>query len=265
MNKEQYFNELYKRYGAVTRARNCFFYTKKGIRITDLFQENGRAILGWEGGNAFTHLKNTLCRGLTGSFITEDFSRVEKAVSTLFDSPRKIFYFSDKESAVKAGLLLSENKTFIYKPWAPQKLNCKDLDCIVLAPPLPWCETIFILAVNPDIYVSSPEKELLIPKSIKQPYALEAAIARAIYNLIDALKVRQEKDWFIYDPVLTKYWERKGPYLFPKIPKDKYDSFILHCLDLGIAINPCYNNPSIIPFGADKGVFTKLKNTPFLY
>lgn len=265
MNKEKYFNELYNRYGPVTRARNCFFYTKKGTRITDMFQENGRAILGWEGGNAFTHLKNTLCRGLTGSFISEDFSRVEKAVSALFDSPRKVFYFSDKESAIKSGLLLSADQTFFYKPWAAQNINWKEAGCIVLAPPLPWCDTVYILAVNPEIYVSSPDKDMLIPKSIKQPYTLEVAIARSVYNLIEALKIRQEKDWFIYDPILTKYWERKGPYLFPKVPADKYDDFILHCLDLGIAINPSYNNPSIIPYGADKGVFTKLRNTPFQY
>ena len=57
--------QIYKRYGPVTRARGCFLYTKKGKRLTDLYQEDGRAILGWEGGSAFTHLKNVLSRGQT--------------------------------------------------------------------------------------------------------------------------------------------------------------------------------------------------------
>ena len=69
MNKTEFYNELYTRYGFVTRARNCYLYTKKGVRITDCYQEGGRAILGWEGGNAFTHFKNVLCRGQVGSFI----------------------------------------------------------------------------------------------------------------------------------------------------------------------------------------------------
>ena len=68
MNKNQYYQEIYNRFGCITRARNCFLYTKKGIRLTDLYQENGRAILGWDGKSAFTFIKNTINRGQTGSF-----------------------------------------------------------------------------------------------------------------------------------------------------------------------------------------------------
>ena len=45
MNKSELFIELHKRYGAVKRARGCFLYTSKGVRVTDLYQEAGRAIL----------------------------------------------------------------------------------------------------------------------------------------------------------------------------------------------------------------------------
>ena len=79
MNKSELFTELYKRYGAVTRARGPFFYTKKGVRVTDLYQEAGRAILGWEGGSAFTMFKNVLSRGQTGSFICEDWDIIPKS------------------------------------------------------------------------------------------------------------------------------------------------------------------------------------------
>ena len=60
MNKSELFTELFNQYGAVTRARGCFLYTKKGVRITDLYQEGGRAILGWEGDSAFTLMKNVI-------------------------------------------------------------------------------------------------------------------------------------------------------------------------------------------------------------
>ena len=63
--------------------------------------------------------------------------------------------------------------------------------------------------------------------------------------------------------MLTKYWERKGPYLFPRISENEYDDFVRHCLDCGIVINPNYNEPSIVPYGADTGVFNQLKKTPF--
>jgi len=263
MNKTEFFNELYKRYGFVTRARNCYLYTKKGVRVTDCYQEGGRAILGWEGGNAFTHFKNVLCRGQVGSFICEDSSRLEKAVSSFLVSDRKVFTFNSKMDALKAGLLLSKDSTAVYTPWQNENNTASSSDCVIIQPPLPWTDTVYLMAVKSDLIDEAKSK--LIPNQTTLPFALTTAITRALYNLIAALQERQEKDWFIYDPVLTKYFERKGPYLRPKMPQEVYDDFILHCLDLGIAFNPDYNEASIVPFGADRGVFTCLKNSPFSY
>lgn len=263
MNKIDFYNELYKRFGAVTRARNCFLYTKKGVRVTDCFQEGGRAILGWEGGNAFTHFKNVLCRGQVGSFICEDSPRIEKAVSSLLVSTRKVFFFSSKMDALKAGLLLAKDSTSIYTPWTNSNGTACDTTCVVIQPPLPWTDSIYLLAIKTEALES--ELPAILPNQISIPFALNTAITRAIYNLSAALQDREEKDWFIYDSVLTKYFERTGPYLRPKLPAEVYDSFILHCLNLGIAFNPNYNENSIIPFGADRGVFTCLKNSPFSF
>lgn len=261
MTINQFAQELYNRYGIVTRAKNCFLYTKKGVRITDCFQENGRAILGWQGGSAFTQLKNVLNRGQVGSFITENHPRIEKAISSLLASDRKVYFFSTKMDALKCGIFLSPENTAFYKPWSG--IDWSKTDCVVIQPPLPWTNTIFLLAIKSQI---SEEKNInAFPNQIELPFALNVAITRSIYNLILALQTRKETDWFIYDSVLTKYFERTGPYLKPKIDETKYDDFVLHCLDLGIAINPHHNENSIVPFGADKGVFTCLKNSPFNY
>ncbi len=266
MNKSDFFKELYNLYGPVTRARNCFLYTKKGIRVTDCYQENGRAILGWDGGSAFTHLKNVLSRGQTGSFICEDHSRLEKALSCLLKSDRKLAFYYSKIDAVKAGLQIAPESTAFYQPWSENNTDWPNVTSLVIAPPLPWTESLFILAIKSQALASENQNqtsEILSPAT--PPFALQVAITRSIYNLIEALQTRQEKDWFIYDPILTKYFERKGPYLYPKIPQEKYDDFVIHCLKLGIAFNPDYKEKSIVPFGADKGVFTKLKNSPFDY
>ncbi len=276
MTVKEFSKHLYDLYGTVTRARGCFLYTKKCVRITDLYQENGRAILGWHGGNAFTHLKNTLSRGLVGSFICEDKSRLNKAINILFESEREIFFFSDKKSALTCALDFSPENTTVYKPWILTSDVISKTEAIILEPPLPWTETVYIVAVakkSCDINSTDTDKNSLYKdkitlwqeKSIIIPFVVQVAITRAIYNLIAELKNRQEKEWFIYDTVLTKYWERRGPYLIPKIPQEKYDDFVLHCLKLGIAINPDYSGKSIVPYGADKGVFTVLKNSPFAY
>ena len=269
MNKSELFVELYNRYGAVKRARGCFLYTAKGVRVTDLYQEGGRAILGWEGGSAFTMMKNVISRGQTGSFICEERPslKLQKAVSELFASERTVFCFPSQKAAFEAGLALFPEGTSVYRPWNTQneKINISEIPGLILTPPLPWAENIYIYAADTKKLEQNPDSLLLVRGAIKLPYAMEVAYTRAIYNLIKALQERQEKDWFIYDPVLTKYWERKGPYLFPKVPQERYQKFALHCLDCGIFISPDYNTPSIVPFGADKGVFTQLKNSPFEY
>lgn len=264
--------QIYNTYGMVTRARNCFLYTKKGIRLTDLYQENGRAILGWHGGSAFTFFKNILSKGLTGSFQCEDKSRLAKALTMLLDGntkteSRTILTFSTKAEALKAGLFFSPQNTSVYVPWNSQNTDYSKTDVVIIEPPLPWTQTIYLTAIKTSVIeaMDLPADKIIPSNAIPLAFALETAITKAIYNLIQEIPLRQEKDWFIYDPVLTKYWTRKGPYLYPKMTDEQYDDFVKHCLKCELVINPQYNMPSIIPFGADKGVFTKLKNNPFSF
>ena len=260
-------NEIYRRYGSVTRARGPFLYTAKNQRLVDMFQENGRAILGWGGGTAFTMLKNALSRGAAGSYHTDFSHRLKKAVSTLLGSERKIYVFSDKKNAMEAGLSLCENGTSVYKPWSDASVEWTTVSAVILEPPLPWTAGIYILAVE-----DSLDMEIRLAKiqdtfhTVYLPSPIEAAATRAIYNLIQALKEREEKDWFIYDKALIPYWERRGPYLYIRqeaISREDFPGFLCHCLDCGIVINPLYSGASIVPFGADRGVFTKLIKNPF--
>jgi hypothetical protein len=257
------FSEVYKMYGAVTRARNCFLYTKKGIRLTDMYQEDGRAILGWAGDSAYTQMKNAMNKGVSGSFITEGQGRVQKAVSKLLKSERKILYFAQKSDALKCGLLFSKDSTAFWKPWNNVQQDVGSIKSVVFVPTFPWTDSLYIVAIEENYYNENIELADFVKNQITVPFPVQAAVTRSVYNLIAALDERKETDWFIYDTILTKYWARKGPYLFSKVPQEKYDSFVMHCLSLGIVINPNFEGTSIVPFGADKGVFTKLKNLPF--
>lgn len=268
--------EMKKRYGTVKRARGCFLYTSKNVRLVDLYQEGGRAILGW-GGTPFTVFKNILNRGVTGSFPSDFDYRLRKAVSSLLSSPRVVFVFSDKMQALRAAVSFSKNGTSLWKPWlisasvastddnsaVAENDSFQSSDCVVIEPPLPWTQNIFLLAVNTEVLETHLAHGLELPSSAALPPPLSAAISRSIYNMIAELPKRSEKDWFIYDKIISKYWTRKGPYLFPKINPSKYGEFICHCLDCGIVISPDYNVPSVVPFAANIGVFSKLKNNPF--
>ena len=256
------YSEIFSRFGTVQRARGCFLYTKKGVRLTDLYQEGGRAVLGW-GGTAFTRFKNVLNRGITGSYITEFEVQTQKAVAKLLNSPRTVLFYPSYASALKAALTVSPNGTAFYKPWNPAESDFSGQDCVIIAPPLPWTQTVYIVAAIPEVAEVALAARRTVPPSVRIPAPLNAAVARALFDLAAELPRRSEKDWFLYDNLISAYWERKGPYLFPKVQEEQYKSFVLHCLDCALVISPDYNTPSIVPFGADRGVFSKLKQKPF--
>lgn len=258
--------KIYDSYGTINRCRFCYLYTAKGVRLTDMYQEGGRAILGWGGSSSYTVLKDVLSKGATGSFITSHSFRLEKAVSTLFNSARKTFVFTEKKNALQASLLVSSKGSSFWKPWNDCDVNPAEIDCIIFEPPFASCEKLYILAVKEEVLDSEKSKLLEEFYSENKAYlssALNAGVTRSVYNLIKALQERSEKDWFRYDKVLCRYWERKGPYLYPKVTKEKYTDFMLHCLSLGYVISPVYEKPSIVPYSCDEGVFNALKKNPF--
>lgn len=260
MKVEKFYSEIQKRYGNITRARGPFLYTQKNVRLTDLNQEGGRAILGWDS-SAYTVFKNVLSKGLAGSFNCAYKGQLEKAVSELLNGKRKIFFFSHKKDATQAALLLDAQNTSVYKPFSG--VDYSGVKNVIIAPPLPWTNNFWILAAaandsGQDKNCGASTDSGLPNDSERFPPALVAAAARAVYDLIAAIKVRQEKDFFIYDKVLTKFFERRSCWLRPKVPQEKYDAFVLACLDAGVLVNPDYNADSIVPFGADKGVLKKM-------
>ena len=256
-------SELTKRYGTVQRARGCFLYTRKGVRLTDLYREGGRAILGWKEGAALTVFKNTLNRGLIGSFDTDYEGRIAKAVSALIGDERIVYAYTDRAFALKTALSFSENSTAFWKPWNRSVPDCRKIDCIIVTPPFPWASALYFVAVRPSVYRQGIDAGIVPAACARIPAPLAAAAVRSIYDCIAAANRFGEKDWFVYDTVLTKYWTREWPYLYPKVAEARYTDFLLHCLDCAIVVSCDYAVPSIVPFGADRGVFTKLKNTPF--
>lgn len=258
MKVEKFYSEIQKRYGNITRARGPFLYTQKNVRLTDLNQEGGRAILGWDS-SAYTVFKNVLSKGLAGSFNCAYKGQLQKAVSELLNGKRNIFFFSHKKDATQAALLLDAQNTSVYKPFSG--VDYSGVKNVIIAPPLPWTNNFWILAASDfgqdKNFGASNDSGLPIDYE-RFPPALVAAAARAVYDLIAAIKVRQEKDFFIYDKVLAKFFERRSCWLRPKVPQEKYDDFVLACLDAGVLVNPDYNADSLVPFGADKGVLKKM-------
>lgn len=263
-NLRMFFNELseeiFSRYGNIKRQRGHFLYTEKGKRLCDLYREDGRAFLGYRETSAWTMFKNALGRGVTGSYRTSENYRLGKAVSELLDSERTLYIFNDLEKALLFSAAFSTDSFAVYKPWNWEGIESYSGKKIVLFEPvLSWPEGIFILAVEKSLAENSAEniKKVNVTETILNAPMI-AGISRSVYDLIGAIQNLSEKDFFKYDKFLTKYWTRKGPWLFPKVEKSEYDSFVLKCLDAALVVNPNYDRPSIVPFGIDKGSFKNL-------
>ena len=247
------------RYGSVKRARGCFLYTAKGQRLTDLYEEGGRAILGWGGSAAVTVFKDVLSRGICGSFRTDWDGRLGRAASDLLGFPAEIHAFARREEAEGAARAAGLEAP-VWRPWADwaKGADGEALAAAIIEPPCPLAGGTTLLALRKEQAPCPP-----LPGSVRLPAPLQAAIARSLYDAIKAVRERGEKDFFIYDRVLTRYWKRNGPWLAPKLPCGRYRDFVLHCLDCALVISPCYEQDSIVPFGADPGVFRALERQPF--
>lgn len=287
-------DELIKRYGAVVRARGPYLYTQKGVRLTDLYLDAGRAVLGrgCSGSNAFRVLKNTLERGETGSFPSAYNTRFQKAVLSLIPGYDYAARFSTEDSLLRAAALYASERTTgtkqdsigtqgtagsshtglrvkLWRPWQTEVAASNDRDnpCETLGTETRIVEG--ILALYPPLALQEAGL-IAVFKAGNNPFplsdlcsgALLNAITRSIYDLQREIPMRGEKEWSRFDAVLSPYFERKGAYLIPKIEGAQYENFVNHCLDCRLLIPP-YPAPALVPVGVNEGDFSRLKQTPF--
>ena len=273
-NTEWYKAEFIKRFGAVTRARGCYLYTQKGVRVTDLYRENAHALLGWgsEGGKAFRVLKNTIDRGQTGSFPTVYEKAFEKAALSLVSGYTHARWFFSKQTLLNALLPYAKNCKR-WNPWAVgsaagdtnARTTTDGAHAVFFPAPLPFAQAGYI-ALFSDVLSGAHTQANVpsIPASEACSAAFFNALSRALYDLKRFCSEYTEKDFSAFDDVLLLYFKRCGPYLTPVTDKKNYRSFVLHCLDCALLVSPLYEENSIIPFGANPGDFIKLKRNPFV-
>ena len=302
-------DEIRKRYGTVRRAYDYHLYTAKGVRLLDLCQEGGSAILGWRSGRSKLAFKNLLDRGIIGTFPSELEDELVSAVREVLPQYSTVRWYSSKERAadacaeylglwsdmplIESPLLhpeasidigpsgdspLSAAKTVhgipVWRPWLDEAFygmsdrvdsaflnNVNDtLETMVLSSPLPFaggCTLAVFSGTENERDLSHPDTGRIRPSDSVAP-ALLGALARAWTDLSGALCERTEADWARFDRYIERFWDRRGPYLVPKMRKSRYPEFFTACLDKGLLISPDYGVPSIVPFSADPGEFKPL-------
>jgi len=130
----------------------------------------------------------------------------------------------------------------------------ESLDTMVLASPLPFAGGVTVAVFAP----RSDEAAARISPSDPVSPALLGALARSFHDLSSEIFARTEQDWMVFDRYVNPWWDRRGPYLIPKMRPSRYEEFFNFCLENGILISPDYHVPSIVPFVADPGEFKAL-------
>lgn len=278
MNMMNFYDEIRNRYGNVKRARGFYLYTEKNIRLLDMYLDGGMSILGRRENQAPLVFKQSIDKGLNAFLPSSGDYRLKKALNSLFpEHPH--FYFLSEWSKAFSFLEIEDNKTDLdscimentWKPFLPSSENLKKKKVFFVNPP--FCTSIKIAVSKDDLpilscAVSAAEKEVL---------------AKAFFDLIRVIKLRENESGLSDEELINSargknkkqqlakniksykrvaelcshFWNMEGPYLFPKLNKEKYDDFFKAALDSHILLSPDFTIPSILP---KIRVYTELEN-----
>ena len=275
----------------VLRARDFHLYLENGKRLTDLWLDGGRAVLGHKPPRVLLELKNAAERGLFCPLPHPMERRLLKALETLFPD-RAFRLYADSPSLCRAladaglsagslplpdpafpegdvadnGARVSLWRPFVEPPSAASEPNAAP----VMIPILPW-------PLGPEVLVLSKSMEASFPPGDLIPPVLLAPAARAAYNLAAALKApgqgraRYHKIEKIFGKRNSKrnshasdeggmLWHRKGIYLTvkPGIESEKYAALFRRFLEGGFLIPPSPMEPVILPASMSPGEEAKL-------
>ncbi len=247
MNNDWWYVAIEQKYGHIKRCRGSYLYTAKGVRLVDMYQDGGRAILGRGNGNGkyMLALKNAIAKGLTSSFTSCNKHKAEKAILSMFPDFSHVAFFSSQEKVDSA---ITKTNTTKLSIWLPFGKNSVQSDIILVTPPFAFGELYILVTKDPLIIASDTIADCIF-----------AGLARSFYDYQKEIPNRTEEKLAIYDTILAPYFERKAHYLFPKMPKDEYKNFVLQCIEIGLLFSPYYDIPSVVPYEVNLGDFKNLR------
>ncbi|MDR2803666.1 MAG: hypothetical protein LBB22_05190 [Treponema sp.] len=234
----------------ITRARGFRLYGNGGLRLVDLWQNGGAAILGHKPSGVVREIKNTAERGLFSPFPHTARRRFTKALERLF--PQMAFkVYADWRD------LPDYQKFPLWRPFhSPLCAQGKEK--------IPAFRPVLPFSLAPAVIVCEKSDEHNYPPSnFPSPFMLTAA-ARAIYDLLSwpergIMRFNRVKN-ALAQPEAQKNWRLDGIYIYSaranaeKCWPDMFRRF----LDGGFLLPPEAASPIIMPAELSKGEETTL-------
>jgi len=284
--------ELLRLLPKVLRARDFHLYLEGGKRLTDLWLQGGRAILGHKPPRVLSELKNAAERGLfcslphpmerrfikaLGEFFPGRFFRLYMHEASLFRALEEAGY--DGSFQDPAFPLTAQQQPVQQQPgkklvslWRPfideMAANGSLRPDTVFIPVLPWPLGPAVLVLDKNADASFPPGDIIPP-------VLLAPAARALYDLAAAMKAKAPNRLSRRYPKIERVlgvskpdgekrqsclWQRQGIYLTvePGMDRYKYEDLFRRFLEGGFLIPPTPEEPVIMPGEMSQGEEAKL-------
>ncbi len=240
----------------IKRTRGYFLYDTRGIRYIDLYQDNGRAVLGHRLDGISGVIKSTVARGLTAAYPSVYSNRLEKQLKLLFPGVRDFLVFRNYERAAASlfpgNRALSSGSEFVDFPSAGDKYGFwrpftgSNLDWSIFRyfiPVLPVAGSFGPVVVCSNSPEAVPESDLLSPMFYD-------ILIKSVVSLRKALSENSKREESLFNSPL---WKRDGIYLRFKITGKAYSELFYKSLKCGVLLPPSPDNPGIIPLGFEPG------------
>jgi hypothetical protein len=243
----------------IRRARLWRLYAEDGRRFLDLWMDGGRSILGAKGTGIGTAAKAAIDTGLTRPFPSVLQARLERSLKKRYTSFVTLRLFRNEDRALAAAeTLLPPGSTLqVLRPFAEHDRDAGEPAGIAMPRlPCPAALAPAVLLFREEALARRVEGDIL-------PSLALACAHRALSEFERFEKDYAESLWKRVDRRLGPFFERSGPYLYPRPAAfpgpEGYGRLFAAALGAGILLSPDPEEPSIIPGDFDDGELARLE------
>lgn len=267
----------------IKRCRGYRLYAADGRRFLDLWQDDGRGILGAKGTGIGTVVKAETDKGLASPLPSIYGRRLEKALKLAFPSYGAARFYPDEAGACRALAAWA-----VSKGMAPaDRLDAMAFDpahrraapgrCVALLErPFPdgldmeASRAAYSLALlrlpvprafSPVVLLFREETDARAFDGDPVPPLLLAAAVKALAELAGYRGTYNEEHWKRMDRRLSGLFERRGPRLYPRCAEADYPAMFEAALAEGVLLSPSWDLPSMVPGEFDDGELKGLSRT----
>ncbi len=242
----------------IVRARGYRLYDLYGKRYLDLFQNNGRAVLGHRPDGLLKSLKSTVARGLVSEYPSVYDGRLEKIMRLMFPDYDVFRVYRNRDRAYGAVSQALETmvgsrdifdpamedpdasmRVSLWRPFLPETGFTPD----ILLPVLP-----FPGSFAPEAVCIKTRKlaAAMPPSDMVSPF-LTDALVKTVTQLIRVTRGGGRKSSEFQRLMDVFEWKRRGPYVNTGLDSVAYSELCKKALSEGILLPPGEHLPVILP------------------